>query len=225
MAATLRALVVSPDRFFADGDERPSLVGPALVAGVLGGALVVQLLILVELLGGVTDQFQGSGLVYAVGELAVEAPEDLAAVAGFLAVMFAVGWVLSAAIIYAVSRYFDPDGSFRRLLAYVGWGQVPTLGPVTLSTAFIVYAAATAPDLTSQAAAETWAQSEFVENSARLALEAVKPVFAVWTAYLWLVATEHALGLTRRQALVCVALPATVVILESLGGILSLVAA
>lgn len=220
MAPTVLDLLVRPATFFGEGADRPSLVGPALVAGALGATLVGRLLILLDFVGDHVDVFEGSSVTYAVGELAVAARRELLAAALFLAGLFFVAWVLTAGIIFVVSRVFDTGGSFRRLLAYVGWGQVPTLFSALLSGAYLAYAIATAPELTSTAAADAWGRATFQESPVRQALELLDPVFAFWTAYLWLLATEHALDLTRRKALVCVTLPAGVVVLEAVSGAL-----
>lgn len=211
-------LVRRPSQFFASSSPRPSLLGPALIAIALGMTAVVRLLALLTVLGDVADGFQGTPLIYAIGQFNVSAPRDLVAASLVVFLLFFLGWVLAAGVIYAVSRYFDPDGSFRDLFALVGWGQFPILIPALLSTSYILYASAQAPEITSEAAAMEWAETWFLDSPAGQLTNYVDPIFAVWSSYLWLLAAEAALGLTRRQALVCIALPAGLQILNSIGG-------
>lgn len=222
MSPALRDLVRRPSTFFADAPESPPLVGPALVALAIGLSGVVRLLLLLEVLGDVAPGFSGDPLVYAVGQLAVAAPQSLVLASVLTLVLFLVGWVIAAGVVYLVSLYFEPEGSFRRLLAFVGWGQFPTLVPAVAATVYIAWAVLTGPDIATEAAAESWIRSTFVENPVQSAIELAGFPFAVWSAYLWLLAAEHGLGLSRRRALVCVALPVLVLVGNSIGGFVTL---
>ncbi|PSP46704.1 hypothetical protein BRC60_09710 [Halobacteriales archaeon QH_1_68_42] len=134
----------------------------------------------------------------AVGQLAVAAPQSLVLASVLTLVFFGIGWVLAAGLVYLVSRYFGPNGSFRRLLAFVGWGQAPTLVPAVAATAYIAWAVFTVPDIATEAAAESWIRSTFVENRALTAIDYAGFPFAVWSVYLWLLAAEHGLDTSRR---------------------------
>lgn len=215
--ARLGTLLRDPDSFFATVRGTPSPAGPVAVAAALGATVLVRLLALVWVLGDAIEQFESAELVYAVGGQAVGAPRDLAFGALLASLLFLLGWALATAVIYLVSLRFGAAGSFRDLFALVGWGQVPSLLPAALSTAYILFVAAGAPTLTTQAAAEAWMESQLGGSAFLRALEYAAPVFALWTGYLWLLAAEHGRDLTRRQALVCVALPAGALLFNSLG--------
>ena len=137
-------------------------------------------------------------------------------------VFFGIGWVLAAGLVYLVSRYFGPNGSFRRLLAFVGWGEAPTLVPAVAATAYIAWAVFTVPDIATEAAAESWIRSTFVENRALTAIDYAGFPFAVWSVYLWLLAAEHGLDISRRQVLVCIAVPALALVGNSVGGFVTI---
>lgn len=208
-----------PRVFFRRATERPSLFAPVLIAGALGATAVAKLLALLGTLGGVAGGFEGNQLVYALGRANVSAPQDLVLASFLVLVMFVLGWALAAVLIYVAARYFEPDGSFRALLVCVGWGQLPVLVPALLSTVYVFVVAAGAPDLTTEAAASEWVESTFVNTPFQLLTGVLDPLFAAWVAYLWYLAAEQALGLSRRQALVCVAIPAGAQILNAVGGV------
>lgn len=222
MSRPLRDLVRRPATFFAEGSSRPSLVGPTLVALAIGFSGVVRLLMILDLLGGVVPGFSGTPLVYAIGQLAVSAPQSLV-LASVLTLSFSfLGWLLVAVVVYVVSLYFGPEGSLRRLVAFLGWGQVPTLVAASAATLYFLWAFLTAPEITTQAGASEWLRSMFMNNPVRNAIDLAAVPIAVWTAYLWLLAAEHGLELSRRRALVCVALPALVLLVNSAGGFVSI---
>jgi hypothetical protein len=221
MSPSMVDLVRRPSAFFAAVDRRPSLVGPALVAAVVGATGIVRLLVTVRAFGDVLGAFSGNPVVYAVGGATVSAPGRLVAAALGTVANYAVGWVLAALVVYAVGRYFGAVSSARRVLALVGWGMVPMVAAAIVTSAVIVSLVLSAPDLTSEAAVESWARSEFRTDPVRQAGQLVSAACAFWTAGLWYLGARHGLALSVRRAVACVALPAGLMVLSGVAAVAS----
>lgn len=223
MRGALADLLRRPKAFFDRAASDPSLRGPLALALALGLLGVLRVLVFYEVLRGVGAVFGGGPLVYAVGRLEVSAPLELGVAAVLATGLFALGWLLITVVIYVVSRYFHDGGGFRDLLVLVGWGQIPSLVPAVLSTLFVVSVTLQAPEITTEAAARQWARTAMRGHPIRQLVALTKPLVAVWTGYLWLLGTERALGLSRRQALACVVLPAGLLLVNGLGSLVSMV--
>jgi hypothetical protein len=222
MTGGLSDLVVRPGTFFDRAVSTPSLAGPATLSLALGLLGVARLLLLFDVLRDLPGTFGGPGLVYAIGRLEMSAPLELAVGAVLVTGFFALGWLLVTAVVYATARALGHDGSKRDLLVLVGWAQIPTLFPVVVGTLFVLAVTLQAPDLTTRAAAREWALTAIAGNPAYQAVRLVSPLAALWSGYLWLLATERVFGLSRRRALACVALPAALLVVNSLGGFVSI---
>lgn len=135
-----------------------------------------------------------------------------------------VGWLLTAGLAYAVSKLFDPAPALRRFLALVGWGHLPLVIPAVAIVTHLGVVLARAPRLSTRLAAEIWVRNVIMTSPVRLAIELVGPVFAIWAVTLWLLAAEEALDLSRRRAVLCVALPGLITLLDSVGGAVSVLA-
>ncbi|ELZ24821.1 hypothetical protein C475_11310 [Halosimplex carlsbadense 2-9-1] len=214
---SLRTLVTDPRAFFAARQDDYSLVGPAAV--VAGHALLAltATVVVLRAVGGVVTPADAGAIVYASGGQRVSAPQDIVLALWATGALYFALWVAVAVVAYLVSLYFDGEGSFRRLLAFVGWTLVPTLAPTAVRTAVIAAMFLDAPEFATEAALQEWAQSELTDRPARFAALAVRPLFTLWMVYLWVLAAEYALELTRRQALVTVALPGTLATLNAVG--------
>lgn len=214
---SLRTLVTDPGAFFAARRDDYSLVGPtAVITGHALLALAVTVVVL-RAVGDLVTAADAASIVYASGGQRVSAPRDIVLALWGTAVLYFAGWVAVAVVAYLVSLYFDGEGSFRRLLAFVGWTFVPTLVPTALRTAVVAAVFLDAPEFATEAALQEWARSELVGHPARFAAVAIRPLFTLWMVYLWILAAESARELTRRQALVAVALPGALASLNAVG--------
>ncbi|QPV62474.1 YIP1 family protein [Halosimplex litoreum] len=213
----LRTLVSDPEAFFTVRQEGTSLVGPtAVVAGHALLALAVTAVVL-QAVGDVVTPADAGAIVYASGERRISAPRQVVLSLWATGALYFVGWIAVAVVAYLVSLYFDGNGSFRRLLAFVGWAFVPTLVPTAVRTFAVAAMFLDAPEFATEAALQEWARSELADHPARLAAIAVRPLFTLWTVSLWVLAAEYARELTRRQALAAVALPAALATLNAVG--------
>ncbi|QLH84129.1 YIP1 family protein [Halosimplex pelagicum] len=214
---SLRTLVTDPDGFFAARRDDYSLAGPAAVVVAHALLALAGTVVILQAVGDVVTAADAASIVYASGGQRVSAPRDIVLALWATGGLYFAGWIAVAVVAYLVSLYFDGDGSFRRLLAFVGWTFVPTLAPTAVRAVVIAAMFLEAPDFATEAALQEWAQSELTDHPARFAAIAVRPLFTLWMVYLWVLAAEHARELTRRQALVVVALPAAFATLNAVG--------
>jgi hypothetical protein len=214
---SLRTLVTDPEAFFAARRDDYSLVGPtAVVVGHALLALAVTAVVL-QAVGDVLTPADAGAIVYASGEQRVSAPRQIVLSLWATGALYFAGWIAVAVVAYLGSLYFDGEGSFRRLLAFVGWTFVPTLVPTAVRTVVITAMFLDAPEFATEAALQEWARSELADRPARFAVIAVRPLFTLWMVSLWVLAAEYGRELTRRQALVAVALPVALATLNAVG--------
>jgi hypothetical protein len=188
--------VTNPDRFF--GEEVPQ---------------DIRLSALVVLLAGVANMTGALALVWASWETIRRGG---GAVTVQYAVSIAVGvgnvfvsWMLYAASFYALSAFFDGDGSFRRVVTYVAWGFVPTALAGLLRGGVITRRAAGAefPDAPSELGPFV---QQLTAGPMFDMLAFVGIVCTVWSGFLWLFAVKHARDVSVRGAALTVVGPITV---------------
>ena len=205
-------LLTNPDAFFADRSDDPSLLGPAgvvllvAVVGVVGSYPVIQATI--------------SALPPEAGPF-VTVIQVVGAVVG-VAVSFVV-WVLYAVAFHAIGYVaFDGDGSFRDVLALVGWGFVPAVvGSLANAVAnFVVFSGVQFPTDPTQVGRFV---QELQSRPAFLVAGVLGVVFLLWSAFLWTFAVRHAEGLPLREAALTVASPVAVALLLRLNGVFGVV--
>jgi|GEM_PF-3596774 len=221
---SLRTLVVDPDAFFADRQDDYSLAGPAAVVVAHALLALAATVVILRAVGDVVTPADAGAIVYASGGQRVSAPQDIVLALWATGALYFALWVAVAVVAYLVSLYFDGEGSFRRLLAFVGWTLVPTLVPMVARTAVMIAIFLDAPDFATEAALQEWARSEIAGHQARIGVIAVRPFFSLWMVYLWVLAAQYGRELTRRQALVAVALPGALATLNAVGAIATLFA-
>jgi len=214
---SLRTLVTDPRAFFAARQDDDSLVGPAAVVVAHTLLALAATVVILRTVGGVVTPADAGAIVYAAGEQRVSAPRDIVLSLWATGALYFANWLAVAVVAYLVSLYYDGDGSFRRLLALVGWTFVPTLAPTALRTVVIAAMFLDTPEFATEAALQEWVRSELVDHPARFAAIAVRPLFTLWMVSLWVLAVEYGRDLTRRQALVAVALPAALASLNAVG--------
>ncbi|WP_123537572.1 YIP1 family protein [Halosimplex salinum] len=220
----LWTLVTDPRTFFDRRQDDYSLVGPALVVSAHALLALLTTVVLLRSVGDVITGIEAEQIVYAAGSQRISAPRQIVLALWGTGVLYFVLWVVVSLVTYLVSRYYDGTGSFRRVLAFVGWTLVPTLVPMLATSVVMIALFLDAPTFESEAAVEQWARANVVGNPVRVALQALRPLFTLWMVYLWVLAAEYSRELTRRQALVCVALPGAIAGLNALGNLAGLAA-
>ncbi|MFC7195947.1 hypothetical protein ACFQL4_17115 [Halosimplex aquaticum] len=103
------------------------------------------------------------------------------------------------------------------MLAFVGWTLAPTLIPAAASAVAMTAIFLDAPTFASEAALNQWVRSTVVDHPARVAVDFARPLFTLWVVYLWTLAAEYGRDLTQRQALLCIALPGGIAVLNAVG--------
>lgn len=188
-------LLVDPDAFFAERGGETSLAEPFLVVlGVVALSVTGGVVVVLEAMSSVSGDLQ---VFFVVGGLIGVA---VAAVSPF------VEWLLYAGAFQVLTYFFDGEGEFRDTFALTGWGFVPRLLAVFANAVAMVYLTRTLDppaDLADFAAY----QSQVSGHPLSLAASALGLLVTLWSAYVWVAAVRHARAVTRRQALVSVAVP------------------
>ena len=205
-------LLTNPDAFFAERSENPSLIRPAVIV------------LLVALVGVVSSypviQATISALPPEAGTF-VTVIQVVGAVVGVM-VSFVI-WMLYAVVFRGIAYVvFDGDGSFRDVLALVGWGFVPAVFGSIVSAVvnFVVFSGVQFPDDPAQVAQfvqELQSRPEF------LVAGVLGIVFLLWSAFLWTFAVRCAEGLDLREAALTVAGPVAVALLLRLNGVFGVI--
>lgn len=191
------AALTSPDSFFAERDEDPSLLYPAVIVAVVGLLSVLAVVpVFLALTRGVPSGAEPFLVVGAVIGIAS------ALVGSF------VMWLLYAAAFHAISAVFDGEGRFRKTFVLTGWGFLPRVFASALSVAatLVVFRGRSFPPLSDPQAVRAFTRSLRSDPLLQL-VAAVGALLTLWSGYIWLYAVAHSRDLTRRQALLTVALP------------------
>lgn len=195
------AVLTDPDGFFENRTQNPQLLHAALVVlvvGILGG--ISSYVMLHQMFAGLSSD---------------------AAVFGQIAIMFAVAgglfgpfitWLIYSVVFYVISLAFDPEGSFKTLVAFTGWGYVPQILNVLVGIAllFVIFQQIQLP--TSPESAAQF-QQQLKSHSLYQLSVIVGIVFSLWRAFIWTFAVKHARSLTLKQSTIVVAIPVAVGIL------------
>ncbi|WP_459191360.1 YIP1 family protein [Halosimplex sp. J119] len=213
----LSTLVTDPRTFFERRQGDPSLVGPALVVAAHALLVIAPTVLLLRTFGHLLTEIDLGTLVYATASERVSAPGSFVLVLWVNGVAYFAIWLAVAAVIYLVSLVFDGEGPFRRVLAFVGWALAPTLIPAAASAVAMTAIFLDAPAFASEAALSQWVRSSVVDHPARVGVDFVRPLFSLWVVYLWTLAAEYGRDLTQRQALLCIALPGVIAVLNAIG--------
>ncbi|WP_435194162.1 Yip1 family protein [Natronomonas sp. EA1] len=190
-------LLFNPDAFFRERAENPGLV-PSVALLVLVGLVGVAgtLPALQATIDALPQEAQAFGTISLV----------VGSAFAFLGPF--VRWVLYAAAFHVLSSvvYDAERGSFRDLLALVGWGFVPALLAAIVSAvvATVVFSGVTFPSDPQQVAQF----SQQLRNRPEFLVASVLGIaFLLWSAFLWTFAVKHVRDLTMREAGVVVGVP------------------
>lgn len=214
---SLRTLVTDPGAFFAARQDDYSLAGPTAVVVAHALLALAGTVVVLRAVGDVVAAADAARIVYAAGDQRVAAPRGIVLSLWATGGLYFALWVAVAVVAYLVSLYFDGEGSFRRLLAFVGWTLVPTLVPTALRAVILAGVFLDAPEFATEAALREWVRAEVVGHPTRMAAAAVRPLFTLWMVSLWVLAAQYGRELSRRAALVAVALPGALASLNAVG--------
>ena len=214
---SLWTLVTDPRAFFAARQGEHSLRGPTAVVVAHTLLALVGSVVILRAVGDVVTPTDAASIVYASGGQRVSAPLEIVLALWSTGALYFALWVAVTVVVYLVSLYFDGEGSFRRLLAFVGWTLVPSRVPATLRVIVIAATFLDAPEFATETALREWTRTELLNRPARFAAVTVRPLFTLWMVYLWVLAARYGRELTRRQALVAVALPGALASLNAVG--------
>ncbi|MFB6140432.1 MAG: YIP1 family protein [Halosimplex sp.] len=220
----LSTLVTDPRAFFAGRRREYSLRGPVAVVAAHTLLALATTVVVLRAVGDLLPGLDAGAIVYAAGNQRVSAPRKVVLALWATGALYVALWLTVTAVAYLVSLYFDGRGSVRRLLAFVGWTMAPTLVPAVARAAVVIWVFLHAPDFATEAALRSWVRTELAGRPLRVAASAVRPLFTLWMVYLWVLAVEYGRDLTRRRAIVAVALPGALAAVNALGTLAALLA-
>jgi hypothetical protein len=210
MVSSILLLFSDPDGFFRhDPADWSRLAVPAaivLVSGILAapGAYLASRLIaglLPEGMAGV------SGMAPAMG---------IAAAGGALAWAF-IGWVAYTAIFYVISMIFMGKGTFRRVLAAVGYGFLPTAIDNLITLLLLWYSLPGIPVSPVKDVLDIQTATLALTHSTVFQMTgAIGTIFLAWSASIWIFGLRSSRELSLRNAAITVGIPVLVSILVTL---------
>jgi hypothetical protein len=213
MSPSLIDILIRPDAFFSNAVTKPeSLKIPALI--LLVGSIVTASY--GYLMGGLSAKMMAAVMP------GMDSLISLSAMFGAFAGTF-IFWLIVAGIFYVLSVFFKGQGSFTRVMEFVGYGYLPQIfGSIFTLVAAIEYIPkVTVPILTKAAledpAAINAAMKAFLHDPAMMELTQITTllsiVFLLWSANIWIFGIKHARGLSPRDAAICVGIPVVLYIL------------
>jgi len=219
---SISAVLTDPDGFFDRQGSSPSLVGPLVI---------VALVAVFRLATGVITSRGLSDLLSRQDLPASQAGSGPLGLAFTVAIPF-VAWLLYAGLFYLLSSFYEGDGEFSRLLAFVGYGFLPQIVGSALtalvqfyrwnvrgvSVTFPSELAGTPP--TQMSGEQAFAYARALQQAQTGPLVTLTTVFGllftVWAGFIWLFATKHARDVSTRQAAISVGTPLAVVVVIQL---------
>jgi hypothetical protein len=205
-AQSLLTVLTNPRAFFEDLDERPvGLLVPALI--VLAGGIISA--IAAYQIAAVTAR-----MIPALGEMG----GVIGIIGGISAlIMGMLMWVIIAAIFFVISMAFKGTGDFRRLLAYVGYGELPqVIGSVAyLALTWNFIGNLRVPSITDPQMIAEWTSALMKDPTMRLA-SVVALVFLLWSANIWIFGVRSSRRLSMRDAAITVGVPTLLYVVYTL---------
>lgn len=117
-------------------------------------------------------------------------------------------WIILAGIFYLMSFLFNPDGSFKRTLEFVGYGFAPQiLGAI--ANLFVMYYLLPSIPISSQNPqlfSESFAQA-LANNPLSLVAETFVILCLLLSANIWVFALVHARNISTKNAILTVGVP------------------
>jgi hypothetical protein len=207
MSPSLIDILFRPDAFFEHAKtEKESLKIPGLI--ILAGSIVAAAS--GYLMGGLSAKMMAGVMP------GMDAVISLSASIGALIGVF-IFWVIAAGVFYLLSYFFKGQGSFNRVLEFVGYGYLPQIfgSLITLIAAFEYLPRVAVPILTKSALEDPTmievAMKAFMHDPAMMEFTQVTSliaiVFMLWSTNIWIFGIKHARGLSMRDAALCVGIP------------------
>lgn len=200
-------ILISPNAFFRNAiNKKEDLKVPLLI--VLCGAIVGA--VHAYLVGGLTGKMM-SALIPGMATIVT-----LSAVIGAIVAIFLI-WIVMTGIFYGLSFLFKGQGSFRRCLAFTGYGYLPQIlgSVISVIVAFMYIPRVVVPQISAAAIQDPQAIQDAVKalmhDPAMMAMTqiiaVISTVFLLWSANNWIFGMKYARNLSMRNAAICVGVP------------------
>jgi hypothetical protein len=180
----LKILLFNPDLFFSEKlKEDVDLKYPALIV------LVISIILI--LTTSLTSN--GRSLLYIIGSGIVNTY---------------LGWIFVTSIFYMISLIFGGNGSFKRTLEFVGYAQIPVIFGhlINLIVHFIMrdsyYTSPADPKLYLKSYIGLLTSNHLLQSAIIIGF-----IFSLWSLYTNVYAVMHARNLSKRKAILTVAIP------------------
>ncbi|MDD1684091.1 MAG: YIP1 family protein [Methanoregula sp.] len=207
MSPSIIDILIRPDAFFRSTvDKKEDLKFPLLI--VLAGSLVAAAY--GYLISGLTARMMSSAMP------GIETIITLSSVLGALMGTF-VFWILWTGVIYVLTIAFKGQGSFKQVLAVVGYGYLPQIfgSVITLIAAIEYIPRITVPTITGAGLQDPVviqeAMKAFMHDPAMMELTQITTlitiVFLLWSASIWIFGIKYARNLSPQNAALCGGIP------------------
>ena len=197
MMGETRDVLANPRSFFENEIEEPSVRTPVLIVASLAVLGVLSAIVTyVELIGVMTGEARTVFAILQMFNVIV------AAVAPFFI------WILYAGVFYVMSIPLGGEGSFRNVILLSAWGFIPRIAEGLLTLVATIVALQLL-EFNTVATQEEFSQviQEIGFHTAALTANAIGIGLLLVSAYIWVGAMETARNLTRRNAVITVAVP------------------
>ncbi len=200
-------LVIDPDGFFAElCKSEPRLRKPALIVLAVAIMYSVSQYVIIskisEALPGEISQFFVTGAYVGIA-------------ISFVAT-FAV-WGILAVIMHGLSAFFGGKGQFKRTFEFVGYGFLPTLVNLLITTPITMFHVLNVK-LPKVSLAQLMQNPDIVKMLILALIPrdivfmnvTVSIVFTVWSVLIWSFAVKNARNIPLRKAVICVIIPTAI---------------
>ena len=192
----IRDVLTDPDRFFSELSKRD--VNLKIPAGIVLISALIDAILLVMIIGTIMRRFPG--------DMAQSGTDTAALIIVELISGFAF-WLVVAGVFYAISVLFKGNGSFKRCLAFTGYGFIPVIvAPViALAVTMVVL-------LTVEFSAENMEVmiDALMQNFLMKTIPAITCLLGLWSVYIWTFGIKHARKISTRDALITVGVPGVI---------------
>ncbi len=203
MAATTIDLFLNPRAFFeAKVSGNAGLKVPALIVLVIGIISAVSAYVLAL-----------PFLQYLPAEMAGLGPV-LAAFGGIFAlVTVLVMWVVFAGIFYGISAVLNGEGSFKQMLAFVGYGYAPQVIGTAIYVVFVYLFMANLVLPPASAISDPTVFTDLMKDPYIQIGGIINLLFVLWSANIWIFGVKYARNLSVKNAAITVGVPVALYVL------------
>ncbi|RZN30265.1 MAG: YIP1 family protein [Methanosarcinales archaeon] len=177
-------VLTNPDRFFAELSAKDTkLMTPFAIVLVSAIVAAISAAMMMDVMA---SSLPKDAAAFAGIDVAIGAIREL--------VMPFIWWLLCAGVVYAVSTFFDGDGSFKRTFEFVGYSFIPSIiGSVIGLAGFMVV-------FPNELLSESFQQM----YPLILALAIIYLLLMLWSVSIWIFAVKHARNLSTKHAVITV---------------------